>query len=128
MLFRSTTALSTAEAEYMALASATQEALWLRSLITELGLPVPTPLKLKEDNQACIHLAHDPVHPKRTKHIDIRYHFIRDHVHKGHVSIEYVPTKDNLADLLTKALPKHSFTSLNDRILQIDVPFSLSRS
>ena len=58
-----------------------------------------------EDNQGCIALSANPVFHKRTKHIDIRYHFIRERVASGEVELRYVPTAEQLADLLTKGLP-----------------------
>ena len=117
-----------AEAEYMALAPATQEALWLRSLLRELGFKQDKSLPIKEDNVAAIYIARDPMYPKRTKHIDIKHHFIRDNVRDGAISVEYIPSKNNLADLLTKALPKADFENLNQHILRIEVPFHLKSS
>ena len=111
---QTTPALSTAEAEYMALAAATQEALYLRQLLECLGYPQSQATVIGEVNQGCIALAESTAFSKRTRHIDIRYHFIRQHIEDGAIRIEYVPTVDQLADALTKALPriKHGeFTS-----------------
>ncbi|THG96936.1 hypothetical protein EW145_g7692 [Phellinidium pouzarii] len=101
-----TTALSSGEAEYMALSAATQEALWLRSVLSELGYAQATPTVIACDNQAAIALTSDSILHARVKHIDIRHHFIRDHVAAGHIVSEYVPTADQTADILTKGLPK----------------------
>ena len=79
-----------------------------------LGLPTSQATVIGEDNQGCIALAESTAFSKRTRHIDIRYHFIRQHIEDGAIRIEYVPTADQLADALTKALPriKHDeFTS-----------------
>ena len=114
-------AQSTAEAEYIALAEATKEAIWLRKILRDLQLAVPT-VKIWEDNQACIKLVENPVHHKRTKHIDIRYHFVRDHLKKEHIDVQYVKTDDQLADILTKPLPKPRFESLAERILSWPEP------
>lgn len=112
-----TVALSTAEAEYMAVSEAAAEAIWLRRLITSLGFKPEGPTTIKQDNQACIALAQDPVSHKRSKHIDIRHHFIRERVADGTLRVEYCPTYLMLADLLTKALKAVLFAKLRDPIL-----------
>ena len=99
-------ALSTAEAEYMALASSAQEALGLRQLNTELGGATTEPLTIYEDNQSTISMTRNPQFHGRSKHIAIKYHFIREHVSNGTVRLEYCPTKDMIADMLTKGLPQ----------------------
>ena len=101
-------ATSTAEAEYVALALAVKEAIWLRKLHFDLELPVPV-IPLHEDNEACIKIAENPVFHKRTKHIDIRFHFIRDHLKKGNISVPHISTKQQLADVLTKPLARPTF-------------------
>ena len=101
-----TVALSSAEAEYMAACGAVQEAIHLRQLLNDLGYVQDKPTVIFEDNQGCIALTENPVFHRRTKHIDIRYHFIREKVASGEVVLKYVPNADQLADLLTKGLPK----------------------
>jgi transposase InsO family protein len=98
--------LSTAEAEYVAATHAAKETLWLRKLVHELfpSLIASTPLYC--DNQAAIKLIEDDNYHARTKHIDIRYHFIRYTVQSGALDVIYCPTEDMVADILTKALPK----------------------
>ena len=99
--------LSTAEAEYVAATHAAKECIWLRRFITPLFGHDTTPTTLYCDNQAALHLATDDNYHARTKHIDIRFHFIRQTITDGAISIEYCPTQDMTADILTKALPKH---------------------
>lgn len=101
-------ALSSTEAEYMATARATQEALWLRMLLSELGQqePSPIPMLLCADNQGAIALAKNPGDHPRTKHIAIRYHFTRDAVKHGAIQLQYCPTDEMTADIMTKALGK----------------------
>ena len=99
-----TVALSTAEAEYMALSCAVQEAVYLRRLLKSLGYEQQQPTPIFEDNQACIAMTANPVLHQRTKHIDIRYHFTRERVISGDVDIQYVATNYQLADILTKPL------------------------
>ena len=95
------------ESEYMALSSCTQEALFISSLLRDMRpanetahLSVP----IAEDNQATIRYASNRILNSRSKHIDIRHHFIRDHVRAKRISIFYIPTNDQLADCLTKCL------------------------
>jgi hypothetical protein len=101
-------ALSTTEAEYVALATAGCDALFLRGLLSELGFPQPSTV-IFEDNSGCIALTKDSVLHSRTKHIDIRFHRIRDMVASGDVVITYCPTDQMYADGLTKILPKSKF-------------------
>ena len=97
--------LSTTESEYIAATHAAKEALWLRSLITQLFKLDLAPTVLFCDNQSAIELTKDHQYHARTKHIDIRYHFIRWIVEQGSLKITYCPTDKMIADALTKALP-----------------------
>ena len=112
-----TVALSSAEAEYMAACAAVQEAIHLRELMGDIGYKQDGATVIFEDNQGCIALSANPVFHKRTKHIDIRYHFIRERVASGEVELRYVPTAEQLADLLTKGLPRPRTLMLRDRIM-----------
>ncbi|CAL4086573.1 unnamed protein product, partial [Meganyctiphanes norvegica] len=109
---------STCESEYIALNEATKEALFLRMLFAELTQSNRQTVVIRdgnheaidsvviyEDNKGAIDLAHHQTFHKRSKHIDIKYHLIRDYVKKKSVHVTYVPTKDNIADMFTKALP-----------------------
>ena len=101
-------ALSTTEAEYMALTAAAKEALWLRRLCKELGFEQES-VKINCDSQSAIALAKNHVHHERTKHIDTKYHFIRDVVEDGSVTLSKIHTSKNPAYFLTKALPGQKF-------------------
>ena len=101
-----TVALSTTEAEYMALSAAVKEGMWLRRLIEELGMEKDGPLQINVDNQSCIALAKNPEYHARTKHIDVQHHFSREKVEEGVVELSYCSTNKMVADVLTKALPK----------------------
>jgi hypothetical protein len=103
------TCLSTAEAEYVAATEAAKELTWLRNLLTELGLNQPNPSVLHEDNQACIRMASNPVISSRNRHFGIKMHWIRDQVAAGIISLVYVPTDKQLADIFTKVLNKTLF-------------------
>ena len=108
-----TVALSSTEAEYMALSDSSRHACWLRSFISELGYSLP-PTPLCADNQGSIFLASNPAHDRRTKHIDIRYHFIREKVEDGVIKIYHVPSGAQLADALTKSLNHTKFIEFRD--------------
>ena len=102
-------ALSTAEAEYMAACRVTKELTWLNTLLTELGRPPPLPITVWSDNQAAIKLTKDPVSSQKTKHIDIQYHFTREQVEAGTVTFSYVPSREQVADCLTKPVSEELF-------------------
>lgn len=97
--------LSTTESEYVAATHGMKEALWLRSLLSEVFGPITTATTLFSDNQAAIALTRDHQYHARTKHIDVRYHFIRWVIEEGSLRLIYCPTDDMVADTLTKALP-----------------------
>jgi hypothetical protein len=98
-------ALSTAEAEYIALTAVAREVLYLCSLLTELYEEVTLPIPIYCDNQGAIALASNHKFHARTKHVDLRYHFIRKQVSEGIFDLQYCPTEENIADAFTKALP-----------------------
>ncbi|KAH7429742.1 hypothetical protein KP509_09G063700 [Ceratopteris richardii] len=102
------TTVSTTEAEYVAASEACKEALWLSRLACDMGLPQHV-RHLLSDSQSAIALAKNPVYHAKTKHIEVRYHFIRDCLATESIILEKVHTRDNAADVLTKALPKDSF-------------------
>jgi hypothetical protein len=102
---QSTVALSSTEAEYYALCEGVKEALWMRSLMSELSIEVSGPTTIQEDNMSTIAIANNPINHQRVKHIDVRAHFLREHIQKGNVTLVYCPTEVMLADALTKALP-----------------------
>lgn len=106
-----TVGLSTAEAEYMAMASATQEALWLRQLQEELGQGLDSALVIYSDNQSAIRLASTDCYKPKTKHIDIRLHFLRENILKGKVKFLFINGCNMIADNLTKGvtLEKHLY-------------------
>jgi hypothetical protein len=103
-----TVALSTTEAEYMAASAAVREALFLRNILRDLGVQV-SPIPIMADNQGCIALMSAEAIKQRSKHIDIQYHFAREHVRDGTVVFKYVSTHYMHADSLTKVVPVHKF-------------------
>ena len=107
-------ALSTAEAEYVALSAAVQESLWLKQLLYELTGTAQSSVTIFEDNQSAIAMTRNPQFHGRSKHIDIKYHFVREHVDSNDVTLHYCPTGDMTADMLTKGLSRESFQKLRD--------------
>lgn len=107
-----TVALSSCEAEFMAATAAACQALWLRNLLGELIACKPKPVNLFVDNKSAIALMKNPVFHGRSKHIDTRYHFIRECVERGQIVVEFVSTEEQRADALTKALPSVKFAAM----------------
>ena len=101
-----TVALSTCEAEYMSLVAAIQEGKYLTSFLNEIINLNQKMFTLHSDNQSAIALAKNPVQHQRTKHIDVKYHFVRDEISDGKLKLLYVPSENNLADLFTKPFAK----------------------
>ncbi|GJY51611.1 retrovirus-related pol polyprotein from transposon TNT 1-94 [Tanacetum coccineum] len=104
-------AISTTEAEYVSAGKACQQALWMKQALIDYDVRLDD-VPIMCDNKGAIDLSKNPVQHSRTKHIEIRHHFLRDNVQKGHISIEKVPSVDNIADILTKPLKRESFNYL----------------
>jgi hypothetical protein len=113
---QATVALSTTEAEYMAMTSAAQEITWFQSWMKDV-LNKDTKGLIECDNQAAIALAKNENSTDRTKHIDIRHHFIKEKVMSGSIEIRWISTEDQLADLLTKRMPTNRLEMLRSKIL-----------
>jgi hypothetical protein len=101
-------ALSTTEAEYMAIAEACKELIWLKGLFAEL-CGVDSCINLFSDGQSAICLTKDQVFHERTKHIEIKYHYVRDKIQKGKLKVCKISTRDNPTDMLTKPIPIAKF-------------------
>jgi hypothetical protein len=108
-------ALSSTEAEYYAMSEAIKELLWIRQLLNEVGMNVNDSSIVHQDNLSTMAIAMNPIQHQRVKHMDVKVHFIRDHLEKKDVKLIYCPTEDMVADILTKALPRpahQKFTEL----------------
>ena len=101
---QSIVALSTCEAEYVALTYAIQESLFLKQLVCDMLNLSDLKIHIGVDNQSAMKLSKNPISHQRSKHIDIKYHFIRDIISKGLVELYYIPSQHNVADLFTKPL------------------------
>ena len=111
-------ALSTAEAEYIAATEATKESLFLKGIINTF-LPIGRQLRtitIKGDNESCIRIRRNPEFHQRMKYIDLRYHFIRNHINNGDITLEWTPGANQLADGLTKSLPQTAFDTFVRKI------------
>lgn len=97
-------AMSTTEAEYMAMAEATKQAIWMRQLLKDFGIRMSEPTRINCDNQGAIKLVSNPEFHQRTKHIDVRHHFIREAAEMKKVVMQYVASEEQPADIMTKAL------------------------
>jgi hypothetical protein len=110
------TALSSCEAEYIAGTFAACQALWLHSVMKELECEASKPLLLRIDNKSAISLAKNPISHGRSKHIETKYHFIREQVSNEMIEIQYCPTELQLADDFTKALKLERFEFLRRQL------------
>jgi hypothetical protein len=112
-------ALSTAEAEYIAAGHCCVQLLWMRQTLRDYGYKLSkVPLLCK--NESAIHMADNPVEHSRTKHIDIRYHFLRDHQQKEDIEIAYVNTQNQLANIFTKPLDEKTFSKHRNELNILD--------
>ncbi|GJS53541.1 retrotransposon protein, putative, unclassified [Tanacetum coccineum] len=109
------TAMSTAKAEYVSLSACCAQVIWMRTQLLDYGFKYNR-IPMYCDSKSAIAISCNPVQHSKTKHIDIRYHFIKEHVERGTVEIYFVGTEYQLADLFTKALPKERFEYLVHRI------------
>ena len=86
--------------------SAGREILWMRSLLRELGMEIKGPSPLLVDNQSALRVLNNPEHHGRMKHIDIKWHWIREVIKRGDIEVHFLPTRDMIADIFTKPLPR----------------------
>src|SRR5262249_15825339 len=108
-------ALSTAEAEYVSIGNCCAQLLWIKQQMHDYGL-IYKNIPINCDNTSAINLTKNPVHHSRSKHIEIRQHFIRDHVINGNISINFVSSDMQLADIFTKPLDKMRLEFLRNEI------------
>ena len=104
-----TVATSSCEAEYRAAFIATIECVWLKRLMVDLDVGQDSPTTIFTNSQSALAVARNLVFHARTKHIEVHYHYVRERLSAGEISLAYVPTQDNLADLFTKALSREKF-------------------
>jgi hypothetical protein len=107
---------SSAEAGYRAVANAVAECIWLRQLLGELYIDIPSVTIAYCDNISAVYMSKNPVHHQQTKHIDLDIHFVRERVAFGDPRIVHVPTDQQFADVMTKSLPTATFTSFRSSL------------
>lgn len=107
-------ALSSCEAEFMAATTAACQGVWLRNLLSQITNVQPSPVIIYIDNKSAIDLAKNQVFHGRSKHIDIRFHFIHDCIEKGVIVIKHISTGEQRADILTKAMTTSKFERMRD--------------
>jgi transposase InsO family protein len=118
-----TVSLSSTEAEYKAMASATCEAVWLRRILEDVGEKQTEPTKVYCDNQSAVKLAHNPIYHARTKHIELQHHFVREKIESKEIALMYCNTSDNVADIFTKPVGKIHFEVLRQKLGVVENPF-----
>ncbi len=114
---QSTVSLSSAEAEYMSISTTIQEMKWIRSLLNELNILSDDVPILFYDNQSAIAISENDKFHNRTKHIDIRHHYIRETIKNKEVELKWIESEEQDADILTKSLAKPLFEKLRSRIM-----------
>jgi hypothetical protein len=112
-------ALSTAEAEYISTGHYCAQLLWMRQTLRDYGYKL-SKVPLLCDNDSSIRMAENPVEHSHTKHIDIQFHFLRDHQQRGNIEIAYINTKEQLANIFTKPLDEKTFTKLRNELNILD--------
>ena len=96
--------LSSTEAEYKVLCSATCEAIWIKRILEDMGQKQDRPTSIKCDNQSTIKMANNPIYHARSKHIETQHPFVREKVHSQEIELQYCNTNDNMVDVFTKSL------------------------
>ena len=110
-----TIALSSTKAKYMALSDCSRQAVWIKSLLLKLGIKVDL-IHINGDNQGSIFIGSNPVQEKRSKHIDIQYHYIRQCIEEKKISLYFIPGAENPANMFTKNLGKVKFLKYRDQL------------
>ena len=113
---QSLVSLSTAEAEYIAAATCCTQILWMKQNLQDLQVTYDEPIPILCDNTSAISISKNPVMHSKTKHIPIKYHFLREQVTEKHIKLEYIETKEQIADIFTKPLPKGTFEYLREKL------------
>jgi hypothetical protein len=113
-------ALSTAESEYIALCVAIREAVWLRKLLPDLFGHEMDSTIIHCDNQSCVKLSENPVFHDKLKHIEIKYHYIKDKVQRKAVHVQYLSTHEQVVDVFTKPLARTKFEYFRERLCLVE--------
>eukprot|EP00253_Pinus_taeda_P021924 PITA_21924 len=116
----SSISLSTVEVEYVAAASCCTQLLWMMQTLQDFQITCTPPISILCDNTSAIKISKNPIMHSKTKHIPIKYHFLREQVLEQKVKLEYVPSKEQVADIFTKPLPRETFEYLREKMGVVD--------
>jgi hypothetical protein len=116
-----TVSRSSAEAEYRAVANAAAECIWLRQLLGELNCAIPKATVVFCDNVSAVYMSSNPIHHKRTKHIELDIHFVRECVQMGDLRVLHVPTAEQFADVMMKGLPTTTFNAFRSGLCVVPI-------
>ena len=105
-------AQSSCEAEYIALAQVSKDVRWIKNVLCDLGHVITSPISVLEDNTSAIAVAHQTASMGRSRHFEVRFHCVREAINHNLIQLQWIPTKCQLADILTKPLCGVSFTSI----------------
>jgi hypothetical protein len=119
---QSSVSLSTADADYIAAATCCTQVLWMKQTLTDIQVEYDEPIPIYCDNTSTINISKNPVMHSKTKHIPIKYHFLWEQVAEKNIRVEYVGTKEQVADIFTKPLPREVFEYLRQRLGVISTP------
>ena len=114
-------ARSSAEAKFRSVAHGICEVIWIKILLEEVKFFIPSPIKVYCDNKAVISIAHNPILHDRTKYVEVDKHFIKEKLDNGIICMPYIPTIDQVADILTKGLYKKQFEDLVSKLAMEDI-------
>jgi len=108
--------LSTVEAKYIAAANCGTPVVWMKQMLEDIHIHYDIPIPIYCDNTSAISISKNTVMHSKTKHIPIKFHFLKDQVMNKIIKLEYIGTKDQIVDIFTKPLPKMKFESLRDQL------------
>lgn len=112
---------SNAKAKFRSVAHEICEVLWIKRLLEDLKISNPLPMKVFCDNKGAISVAHNPIFHDRTKHVEVDKHFIKEKLDNGLICMPYIPTIEQIANILTKGLQKKQFENLINKLTMEDV-------
>ncbi|XP_047270365.1 secreted RxLR effector protein 161-like [Capsicum annuum] len=118
---QNTISRSSAEAEYRSIAATVVELIWLQGLMKEIKVDIELPTVIHTDSKSAMQIAYNPVYHERTKHIEIVCHFIRENINKGSMAVNYIPTKEQPTDILTKGLNRFQHDYLLFKLSMINI-------
>ena len=117
---QSSIVLYTAESEYVVVASYCTQLLWMMQTLQDIQITCTPPISIFCDNKSAISISKNPIMHLKTKHIPIKYHFLREQVLEQKVKLEYVPSKEQVVDIFTKPLPRETFEYLRQKMGVVD--------